>query len=49
MNPWKTFKFIVWKNYKWYILLTGLLVLLGLLIFLFIYTAPTALMQSIFQ
>ena len=46
-NPWKSFKYIIWKNYKWQILGVFLLLLLGLLIFVFIYTAPASLMQGI--
>ena len=29
-NPWKSFKYIIWKNYKWQILGVFLLLLLGL-------------------
>uniref|UniRef100_A0A1I8INS1 Ferlin_C domain-containing protein n=1 Tax=Macrostomum lignano TaxID=282301 RepID=A0A1I8INS1_9PLAT len=39
-SPWKTFKHIVWKNYKWYILGAFLVVIFGLLLAMFIYAVP---------
>ncbi len=46
-NPWKSFKFIIWKNYKWYIILFIILLLIALAIFIFIYTAPSSIMTAI--
>ncbi|PAA77701.1 hypothetical protein BOX15_Mlig001839g4 [Macrostomum lignano] len=39
-SPWKTFKYIVWKNFKWYIIGALLTVVFGLLLVLFIYAIP---------
>jgi len=40
MSPFKTLRYIIWANYKWYFII-GLLILLALLlIFLFIYSFP---------
>ena len=41
-SPWKTFRFIIWKNYKWHIILVILVILIIILIILFIYTAPVS-------
>jgi len=46
-SPWKTFKFIVWRYYKWHIIGGIILVLLVVIIVIFIYTSPNALMSSI--
>jgi signal peptidase I len=41
-SPWKTLKFIIWRNYKWYIIGFIVLLLLLLLIFLFLYSFPVS-------
>ncbi|KAK3095803.1 hypothetical protein FSP39_019399 [Pinctada imbricata] len=41
-SPWKTFRYIIWRNYKWYFIIGLLLLLLILLIFLFIYSFPVS-------
>ena len=43
-SPWKTLKFIIWRNYKWVIIGTILLLFLILLIFLFIYSFPVSIL-----
>jgi len=42
MNPLKTLKYIIWRNYKWLILKLFLLLLLICFIGLLIYTLPGA-------
>ena len=44
-NPWKSFRFVIWRNYKWYII--GLIILVVILLFIgvFIYSAPVSLFQ----
>ncbi|CAG2195234.1 MYOF [Mytilus edulis] len=39
-SPWKSFKHIIWRNYKWWIIGFIVLVLVLLLLFLFIYSLP---------
>ncbi|CAB3993921.1 myoferlin-like isoform X2 [Paramuricea clavata] len=39
-NPWKSFRFVIWRNYKWYIIGFIVLALIVLLVGLFIYSAP---------
>nr|XP_022342080.1 myoferlin-like isoform X4 [Crassostrea virginica] len=46
-SPWKTLRYIVWRNYKWYIIGFLLLILLLLLIFLFLYSFPGDISQKI--
>lgn len=46
-SPWKTFRFIVWRNYKWYIIGIIILIILIIAIVLFFYAAPPAVMQKI--
>ena len=41
-SPWKTFKYIVWKNYKWYFIGGLLILLLIVFIVLFIYSVPVS-------
>ena len=40
MSPWKTLKFIIWKNYKWYFITAIIVILLILFLALFIYNMP---------
>ncbi|XP_056005339.1 myoferlin-like isoform X15 [Ostrea edulis] len=46
-SPWKTLRYIIWRNYKWYIIGFFLLILLLLLIFLFLYSFPGDISQKI--
>ena len=48
-SPWKTLKFIIWKNYKWYIIGGLLIILTILLIGLFIYSTPGVLSEKLFN
>ena len=41
-SPWKTFRYIIWKNYKWYIILAFIIILLIVTIVVFVYTAPVS-------
>lgn len=41
-SPWKTFKHIIWKHWKWYIIGFFVFLLLAVLIGLFIYAAPVS-------
>ena len=42
-SPWKSFKYIIWKNYKWYIIGILLLLLLIVIIVLFLWSMPVSL------
>ena len=48
LNPMKTLKFIIWKNYKWLILKIVLLTCLSIFLALFIYAMPTATVHKLF-
>ena len=41
-SPWKTFKMIIWKHYKWHIIGTIIGILLVLIIAILIYTLPVS-------
>ncbi|XP_057307144.1 myoferlin-like [Hydractinia symbiolongicarpus] len=47
-SPWKTLKYIIWRNYKWYII--GFLIFLIVLAFivLFLYSVPGNLVRKVF-
>eukprot|EP00117_Sycon_ciliatum_P005571 scpid7068/ scgid9464/ Myoferlin; Fer-1-like protein 3 len=47
-SPWKTFKYIIWKNYKWLIIGLFLLILLVLAVGLFLYASPGYSVRKIF-
>uniref|UniRef100_A0A8C6SU99 Fer-1 like family member 4 n=1 Tax=Neogobius melanostomus TaxID=47308 RepID=A0A8C6SU99_9GOBI len=40
LNPMKTFVFLIWKNYKWYIIGLLILIILTLFLVLIVYTMP---------
>ncbi|XP_050712149.1 myoferlin-like isoform X3 [Eriocheir sinensis] len=41
-SPWKSFRHILWKNYKWYCITLVVLIILFLFLFLFLYSFPGA-------
>lgn len=41
-SPWKTFKMIIWKHYKWHIIGTIIGILLVLILAIVIYTLPVS-------
>ncbi|XP_046851260.1 myoferlin-like isoform X2 [Xenia sp. Carnegie-2017] len=47
-SPWKSFKFIIWKNFKWYIIGALVLILIILFIALFLYAMPGFTVRKIF-
>ncbi|XP_022096608.1 dysferlin-like isoform X4 [Acanthaster planci] len=47
-SPWKTLKFIIWHNYKWYIIGFLLAIILIAFVVLFIYSVPGVSVQKIF-
>ena len=48
-SPWKTLKFIIWHNYKWYIIGFLLTLILIAFIILFIYSVPGVTVKKIFN
>jgi hypothetical protein len=40
LNPWKSFRYIIWSHFKWYFVISVVLILVVLLFALFIYSAP---------
>ncbi|XP_074642408.1 myoferlin-like [Tubulanus polymorphus] len=46
-SPFKTLKYIIWKNYKWYFIGGLIILLIVLLIILFIYSVPGATVNKI--
>ena len=45
LSPWKSFKYIIWKHYKWWIILAIFLVILILLIVIIAYSTPNYIVQ----
>ena len=41
-SPWKTFKHIIWRHYKWYIIGSIVVLFLVVIIAIFIYTSPVS-------
>lgn len=41
-SPWKSFRHVVWKNYKWYCITLVVLALMFLFLFLLLYSLPGA-------
>lgn len=41
-SPWKTLRYIIWRNYKWYFIGFLVLLLILLLVFLFLYSFPVS-------
>lgn len=48
-SPWKSFKYIIWKNYKWYIIGILVLLMLLLIIALFLWSMPGYTIKKIFK
>jgi len=48
-SPWKTSKYIVWKNYKWYIIGFFLFIIIAAFIVLAIYSIPGAAIDKLFS
>ena len=49
MNPLKTMRYIIWRNYKWLIVKLLLLLLLVLFIALILYSVPGATVNKIYN
>jgi len=47
-SPWKTLKFIIWRNYKWYFITALVLLIIILFVVLFIYSMPGATVKKLF-
>lgn len=47
-SPFKTLKYIIWRRYKWLIILLLILLIVGLLIGIFIYSMPGYTVKKIF-
>ena len=48
MNPLKTLKYVIWKNFKWKLLKVLIFVFIIAFIILFFYSAPGATVNKIF-
>ncbi|KJE97724.1 Fer1l3 protein [Capsaspora owczarzaki ATCC 30864] len=40
LNPWKSFRYIIWKKFKWWIILGLIILFIALFIFIFLYYFP---------
>jgi len=47
-SPWKSFKNILWKRYKWYMITLLVVLFLILFLILFIYNVPEAAVDKVF-
>ena len=45
LSPWKSFKYIIWKHYKWWILLVLFLIILVIIIVILAYSTPNYIVQ----
>ena len=41
-SPWKTFKFIIWRTYKWWIIGILIAIVVLIIVAIFIYTSPVS-------
>ena len=41
-SPWKTFRYIIWRNYKWYFFGLLLAILIVVFVILFVYAVPVS-------
>ncbi|XP_038071057.1 myoferlin-like isoform X3 [Patiria miniata] len=48
-SPWKTLKFIIWNNYKWYIIGFFVAIIIIAFVVLFIYSVPGVTVKKIFN
>ncbi|XP_014671407.1 PREDICTED: dysferlin-like [Priapulus caudatus] len=48
-SPFKTLRFILWRNYKWWILLFIIVLLLVIFVILFVYSLPDATMTRLVE
>ncbi|CAB4016000.1 myoferlin-like, partial [Paramuricea clavata] len=49
LNPWKSFRYIIWSHFKWYFVIAVVLILIVLLFALFIYSAPGYSVKKLFN
>jgi hypothetical protein len=47
-SPFKTFKYVLWRNYKWYIIIGILLIIAIIFLLLGIWATPPELIHQIF-
>ncbi|XP_064630282.1 myoferlin-like isoform X1 [Lineus longissimus] len=47
-SPWKTLKHIIWKQYKWYFITALIIIIVGALVVLFVYSIPGAAVDKMF-
>ena len=47
-SPWKTFKHIIWRRYKWWFIIGLILIFFIIFILLFIYYMPELIGRKIF-
>lgn len=47
-SPWKSFRFVLWNKYKWYIITGIVLIILVIFLFLFLYNIPEATIFKLF-
>jgi hypothetical protein len=48
-SPFKSFRFVIWKNYKWIIIKITIGVILVLFVLIFFYQLPSALISQVFS
>jgi hypothetical protein len=42
LSPWRSFRYIIWANFKWYIIAAIVLILVAIFLILFFYSVPSA-------
>jgi len=48
-NPWKVFKILIWRRYKWHIIIGLILILILIFVVLMFYSAPEAINNAIYN
>jgi len=48
-SPWKTFRYVVWKNFKWTIILSIVLVIFTIFFLLILWALPGAFLSALLQ
>lgn len=49
MSPWKTFKYVIWKNFKWTIICSVVGVIFTVFLLLILWALPGAFLSAVLQ
>jgi hypothetical protein len=49
MSPWKTFRYIIWRNFKWPFFIAIIVVILFIFLLLAIWSVPGQIVTQVFD